>query len=186
MKKEKTSNNEANLKVGTKIFYYDGYSNFNIEEVIEVKSDSALLSNNATIELIPGIDGNFAKLNPTKSVLPKRDYVIRKLDAKTHQLYKAIMSKKRITNYLFNLNNGILKKADSLPWDRWSESMQEDLINICGHIAKAMEDEPLTEEERANLKRVLEQPIVKNEENNNQEEETPLAEVKIKKNKKRR
>jgi hypothetical protein len=187
MKKEKIKTSKVKtLEVGDKIFYYDGLVNFHIEEVVEIKGEGAILSNNSMIELKPGVNGLFSRLNPTKSVLPKRDLFIKKLTPELEKLYKAIMCKKRINNYLFNLNMGVLKRADTTPWDRWSEAMQDNLINICGHIAKAAENDNLSEDEESNLDNILEDSFIPSKEYSKESSKNALEDTKIKKNKKKR
>ena len=94
------------LEVGEKIFYFDGQTQWDIETVESVnKSEkSAVLSNNAHISRYPRPDGTFEKLNPTKSYFPNRpELIIRRATDDIIKLRTAIMSYRKIKNFIFNI-----------------------------------------------------------------------------------
>ena len=166
------------LEVGEKIFYFDGQTQWDIETVESVnKSEkSAVLSNNAHISRYPRPDGTFEKLNPTKSYFPNRpELIIRRATDDIIKLRTAIMSYRKIKNFIFNIEQGLMKNTHLTEWKKWSEHKQDQLISLAGHLAKGMEEAELTDEEWLALAKSIEEPI---------ENINPVVEKKPKKKKK--
>lgn len=159
MKKEKSEPSiKDRLQVGDKIFYHDGYTSFDIEEVVSINKPEkyAVLSNNAHISRYPNHDGTFNRLNPTGANLPVREgMLITKATPELMHRRDAVIAKKRIHNYLYNIEQDLLKRAELRPWNTWSESLQNELIVVCGHLAKAIEEEPLSDSDKELLDKVL-------------------------------
>lgn len=150
------------LEVGEKIFYFDGQTQWDIETVESVnKSEkSAVLSNNAHISRYPRPDGTFEKLNPTKSYFPNRpELIIRRATDDIIKLRTAIMSYRKIKNFIFNIEQGLMKNTHLTEWKKWSEHKQDQLISLAGHLAKGMEEAELTDEEWLSLAKSMEEPI---------------------------
>lgn len=150
------------LEVGEKIFYFDGQTQWDIETVESVnKSEkSAVLSNNAHISRYPRPDGTFEKLNPTKSYFPNRpELIIRRATDDIIKLRTAIMSYRKIKNFIFNIEQGLMKNTNLTEWKKWSEHKQDQLISLAGHLAKGMEEAELTDEEWLALAKSIEEPI---------------------------
>ena len=150
------------LEVGEKIFYFDGQTQWDIETVESVnKSEkSAVLSNNAHISRYPRPDGTFEKLNPTKSYFPNRpELIIRRATDDIIKLRTAIMSYRKIKNFIFNIEQGLMKNTHLTEWKKWSEHKQDQLISLAGHLAKGMEEAELTDEEWLALSKSMEEPI---------------------------
>lgn len=150
------------LEVGEKIFYFDGQTQWDIETVESVnKSEkSAVLSNNAHISRYPRPDGTFEKLNPTKSYFPNRpELIIRRATDDIIKLRTAIMSYRKIKNFIFNIEQGLMKNTHITEWKKWSEHKQDQLISLAGHLAKGMEEAELTDEEWLALAKSMEEPI---------------------------
>ena len=150
------------LEVGEKIFYFDGQTQWDIETVESVnKSEkSAVLSNNAHISRYPRPDGTFEKLNPTKSYFPNRpELIIRRATDDIIKLRTAIMSYRKIKNFIFNIEQGLMKNTHLTEWKKWSEHKQDQLISLAGHLAKGMEEAELTDEEWLALSKYMEEPI---------------------------
>lgn len=150
------------LEVGEKIFYFDGQTQWDIETVESVnKSEkSAVLSNNAHISRYPRPDGTFEKLNPTKSYFPNRpELIIRRATDDIIKLRTAIMSYRKIKNFIFNIEQGLMKNTHLTEWKKWSEHKQDQLISLAGHLAKGMEEAELTDEEWLALAKSMEEPI---------------------------
>ena len=150
------------LEVGEKIFYFDGQTQWDIETVESVnKSEkSAVLSNNAHISRYPRPDGTFEKLNPTKSYFPNRpELIIRRATDDIIKLRTAIMSYRKIKNFIFNIEQGLMKNTHITEWKKWSEHKQDQLISLAGHLAKGMEEAELTYEEWLALAKSMEEPI---------------------------
>ena len=150
------------LEVGEKIFYFDGQTQWDIETVESVnKSEkSAVLSNNAHISRYPRPDGTFEKLNPTKSYFPNRpELIIRRATDDIIKLRTAIMSYRKIKNFIFNIEQGLMKNTHLTEWKKWSEHKQDQLISLAGHLAKGMEEAELTDEEWLALAKSIEEPI---------------------------
>ena len=150
------------LEVGEKIFYFDGQTQWDIETVESVnKSEkSAVLSNNAHIRRYPRPDGTFEKLNPTKSYFPNRpELIIRRATDDIIKLRTAIMSYRKIKNFIFNIEQGLMKNTHLTEWKKWSEHKQDQLISLAGHLAKGMEEAELTDEEWLALAKSMEEPI---------------------------
>lgn len=167
------------LEVGEKIFYFDGQTQWDIETVESVnKSEkSAVLSNNAHISRYPRPDGTFEKLNPTKSYFPNRpELIIRRATDDIIKLRTAIMSYRKIKNFIFNIEQGLMKNTHLTEWKKWSEHKQDQLISLAGHLAKGMEEAELTDEEWLALAKSMEEPI---------ENINPVVEKKPKKKRKK-
>ena len=150
------------LEVGEKIFYFDGQTQWDIETVESVnKSEkSAVLSNNDHISRYPRPDGTFEKLNPTKSYFPNRpELIIRRATDDIIKLRTAIMSYRKIKNFIFNIEQGLMKNTHLTEWKKWSEHKQDQLISLAGHLAKGMEEAELTDEEWLALAKSMEEPI---------------------------
>ena len=150
------------LEVGEKIFYFDGQTQWDIETVESVnKSEkSAVLSNNAHISRYPRPDGTFEKLNPTKSYFPNRpELIIRRATDDIIKLRTAIMSYRKIKNFIFNIEQGLMKNTHLTEWKKWSEHKQDQLISLAGHLAKGMEEAELTDGEWLALAKSMEEPI---------------------------
>ena len=150
------------LEVGEKIFYFDGQTQWDIETVESVnKSEkSAVLSNNAHISRYPRPDGTFEKLNPTKSYFPNRpELIIRRATDDIIKLRTAIMSYRKIKNFIFNIEQGLMKNTHLTEWKKWSEHKQDQLISLAGHLAKGMKEAELTDEEWLALAKSIEEPI---------------------------
>ena len=150
------------LEVGEKIFYFDGQTQWDIETVESVnKSEkSAVLSNNAHISRYPRPDGTFEKLNPTKSYFPNRpELIIRRATDDIIKLRTAIMSYRKIKNFIFNIEQGLMKNTHLTEWKKWSEHKQDQLISLAAHLAKGMEEAELTDEEWLALAKSMEEPI---------------------------
>ena len=150
------------LEVGEKIFYFDGQTQWDIETVesINKSEKSAVLSNNAHISRYPRPDGTFEKLNPTKSYFPNRpELIIRRATDDIIKLRTAIMSYRKIKNFIFNIEQGLMKNTHLTEWKKWSEHKQDQLISLAGHLAKGMEEAELTDEEWLSLAKSMEEPI---------------------------
>lgn len=155
--KDKT-NLKNRLEVGDKVFYYDGYTSWDIEEVEKVnKSDkTAVLSNNATISRYPNPNGTFTKVNATNSyVVNRSELMIMRLTPELEKMRTAIMCKKQLSNYLFHINQNILGRADIKNWKNWTPVIQDTLINLVAKISSVLneEGEP-TEEEMRVVKKI--------------------------------
>ena len=150
------------LEVGEKIFYFDGQTQWDIETVESVNKAEkyAVLSNNAHINRYPRPDGTFEKLNPTKSYFPNRpELIIRRATDDIIKLRTAIMSYRKIKNFIFNIEQGLMKNTHLTEWKKWSEHKQDQLISLAGHLAKGMEEAELTDEEWLALAKSMEEPI---------------------------
>ena len=150
------------LEVGEKIFYFDGQTQWDIETVESVNKaeKSAVLSNNAHISRYPNPDGTFEKLNPTKSYFPNRpELIIRRATEDIVKLRTSIISYKKIKEYIYNIEQGLMKTTDLNEWQRWSKHKQERLIIIAGHLAKGIEEAELEAEDWAALAKSLEEPV---------------------------
>ena len=150
------------LEVGEKIFYFDGQTQWDIETVESVNKaeKSAVLSNNAHISRYPRPDGTFEKLNPTKSYFPNRpELIIRRATDDIIKLRTAIMSYRKIKNFIFNIEQGLMKNTHLTEWKKWSEHKQDQLISLAAHLAKGMEEAELTDEEWLALAKSMEEPI---------------------------
>ena len=150
------------LEVGEKIFYFDGFNQWDIETVESVNKAEkyVVLSNNAHISRYPRPDGTFEKLNPTKSYFPNRpELIIRRATDDIIKLRTAIMSYRKIKNFIFNIEQGLMKNTHLTEWKKWSEHKQDQLISIAGHLAKGMEEAELTDEEWLALAKSMEEPI---------------------------
>lgn len=146
------------LREGDKVFYFDGYTYFNIEEVIEIRKPEkqAVLSNQAIITRYSDSDGEFTIQGFNHHLIPTGSRPCVKAATKElEKLVLAVKAKKRIMNYIFRLEHDILKKSDLKIWDRWTEHIQDSLINIAGKLASAMENEPITDEELEILEKEL-------------------------------
>lgn len=149
------------LEVGEKIFYYDGYTQFAIETVESInKADkSALLSNNAYISRYPNPDGTFNRLNPNDGHLPHQsDLLIKRATPDMIKIRTAVLSLQKIKAYIYQLNQGILKTTNPQNWRRWSETKQDRLICLAGHIAKGIEEADLEEEDKEALAKAIGEP----------------------------
>lgn len=150
------------LEVGDKIFYFDGQLQWDIETVESVNKaeKSAVLSNNAHISRYPRPDGTFKKLNPTNSYFPNRqEIIIRRATDDIIKLRTAIMAYKKIKNFIFNIEQGLMKTTHINDWQRWSKHKQEQIISLAGHLAKGMEEAELTDGEWSALAKSMEEPI---------------------------
>lgn len=173
---EPTLNNR--LEVGEKVFYYDGFTQWDIETVESVNKAEkyAVLSNNAHISRYPNPDGTFTKLNPTKgSFNSKPELLIKRATEDMIKLRTAILSLRKIKGYIYLIDHVVLKNTSLNNWKRWSESKQDKLISLAGHLAKGIEEAELDEEDIDALAKSLEEP---------REQIAPVKKERKKKNKK--
>ena len=62
-------------------------------------------------------------------------------------------------NFIFNIEQGLMKNTHLTEWKKWSEHKQDQLISLAGHLAKGMEEAELTDEEWLALAKSMEEPI---------------------------
>ena len=132
MRKEKA---KTKIRVGEKIFYYDGDTNFSIEEVIEVdkKQKLAVLSNNARIVRFENSEGCF------KILSPHRDKALAKRSSdELEAIREAIMAKRRIHNYLFRLDRDLLQRTNPADWKAWTEKQRDSLIKLANALEEIL------------------------------------------------
>lgn len=149
------------LEVGEKIFYFDGFNQWDIETVESVNKAEkyVVLSNNAHISRYPNTDGTFTKLNQNGSFNSNKYQVIKRATPDMIKIRTAILSFKKIHGYMYLINNTLLKTTDINNWNRWSESRQDKLISIAGHLAKGIEEAELTSEDWYALAKSIEEPV---------------------------
>ena len=149
------------LEVGEKIFYFDGQTQWDIETVESVNKAEkyAVLSNNARISRYPNPDGTFTKLNQNGSFNSNKYSVIKRATPDMIKLRTAILSHKKIHGYMYLINNTLLKTTDINNWMKWSETRQDKLISIAGHLAKGIEEAELTIEDWEALAKSMDEPV---------------------------
>jgi hypothetical protein len=130
---------KRNLKVGDKVFYFDGQNTFSIETAIKAKGDLLTLSNNATVRSTIKNDGSLYKVDDNGKS-PRTNSILLYLTPEVENTFNAIQAHKRISNLVFQIQMDILRRVDLKQWQTWPEDIKSKLVRINKYLTKALKE----------------------------------------------